>query len=247
VSTNIGDDIMKYFLFSDIHGEYDALIESLQGAGFDLENPEHFLIGLGDYFDRGSQNEFVLVFLMSMLEQGRIKLIRGNHDDMLLNFLTLNIAKAFNDLRYNGLDKTIDGLAGEKVKFPNLEGYIAAKNMVLKNYPNLIEFLKNMEEVINIDNYVLTHAGFFARNDGTLIVDNWNYTDVMIKDRSEFFDKSKIYIFGHWHAEKLNKLMNISTGNPDKFIYKNFIGIDATTNKTKKATIHVIETDTNIF
>jgi hypothetical protein len=78
-------------------------------------------------------------------------------------------------------------------------------------------------------------------------VDNWNYTDVMIKDRSEFFDKSKIYIFGHWHAEKLNKLMNISTGNPDKFIYKNFIGIDATTNKTKKATIHVIETDTNIF
>jgi serine/threonine protein phosphatase 1 len=237
---------MKYFLFSDIHGEYDALIESLQGAGFDLENPEHFLIGLGDYFDRGSQNEFVLVFLMSMLEQGRIKLIRGNHDDMLLNFLTLNLAKAFNDLRYNGLDKTIDGLAGERVKFPNLPSYTAAKSMVLKNYPNLIEFLKNMEEVINIDNYVLTHAGFFARNDGTLIVDNWNYTDVMIKDRSEFFDKSKIYIFGHWHAEKLNKLMNISTGNPNKFIYKNFIGIDATTNISKKVTIHIIETDTII-
>jgi serine/threonine protein phosphatase 1 len=238
---------MKYFLFSDVHGEYDALIESLQGAGFDMENPEHFLIGLGDYFDRGSQNEFVLVFLMAMQEQGRIKLIRGNHDDMLLNFLTMGVREAFHDLRYNGLDKTIDGLAGERVKFPNLEGYIAAKNMVLKNYPNLIEFLKNMEEVIEIDNYVLTHAGFFARNDGTLIVDNWNHTDVMIQHRSEFFDKSKIYIFGHWHAEKLNKLMNISTGNPDKFIYKNFIGIDATTNKTKKATIHVIETDTNIF
>jgi predicted phosphodiesterase len=238
---------MKYFLFSDVHGEYDALITSLEAAGFDLSNNEHMLIGLGDYFDRGSQNEFVLAFLMAMQEQGRVKLIRGNHDEMLLGFLTMNVVDAFHNLRYNGLDKTIDDLSREKVKFADLPTYIAAKNRVLKNYPNLIEFLKNMEEVINIDNYVLSHAGFFARDDGTLIVDNWNHTAIMVKYRAEFFDKSKTYIFGHWHAEKLNKLMNISTGNPNKFIYKNFIGIDATTNITKKVTIHVIETETNIF
>jgi serine/threonine protein phosphatase 1 len=238
---------MKYFLFSDVHGEYDALITSLEAAGFDLSNNEHMLIGLGDYFDRGSQNEFVLAFLMAMQEQGRIKLIRGNHDEMLLGFLTMNVVDAFHNLRYNGLDKTIDDLSREKVKFADLPTYIAAKDRVLKNYPNLIEFLKSMEEVINIDNYVLSHAGFFARDDGTLIVDNWNHTAIMVKYRAEFFDKSKTYIFGHWHAEKLNKLMNISTGNPNKFIYKNFIGIDATTNITKKVTIHVIETDTNIF
>jgi serine/threonine protein phosphatase 1 len=235
---------MKYFLFSDVHGEYDALITSLEAAGFDLSNKEHMLIGLGDYFDRGSQNEFVLAFLMAMQEQGRIKLIRGNHDEMLLNFLTMNVVDAFHNLRYNGLDKTIDDLSREKVKFADLPTYIAAKDRVLKNYPNLIEFLKNMEEVINIDNYVLSHAGFFARDDGTLIVDNWNHTAIMVKYRAEFFDKSKTYIFGHWHAEKLNKLMNILTGNPNKFIYKNFIGIDATTNITKKVTIHVIETET---
>jgi hypothetical protein len=70
---------------------------------------------------------------------------------------------------------------------------------------------------------------------------------MMVKYRSQFFDKNKIYVFGHWHAEKLNKSLNISTGNPYKFIYKNFIGIDCTTNITKKATIHVIETSTNIF
>jgi predicted phosphodiesterase len=238
---------MKYFLFSDVHGEYDALITSLEAAGFDLSNNEHMLIGLGDYFDRGSQNEFVLAFLMAMQEQGRIKLIRGNHDEMLLGFLTMNVVDAFHNLRYNGLDKTIDDLSREKVKFADLPTYIAAKNRVLKNYPNLIEFLKSMEEVINIDNYVLSHAGFFARDDGTLIVDNWNHTAIMVKYRAEFFDKSKTYIFGHWHAEKLNKLMNISTGNPNKFIYKNFIGIDATTNITKKVTVHVIETETNIF
>jgi serine/threonine protein phosphatase 1 len=238
---------MKYFLFSDVHGEYDALITSLEAAGFDLSNKDHMLIGLGDYFDRGSQNEFVLAFLMAMQEQGRIKLIRGNHDDMLLDFLTMNVLDAFENLRYNGLDKTVDNLAREKVKFPDLPSYIAAKNKVLKNYPNLISFLQDMIPMISIDNYVLSHAGFFARDDGKLFVDNWNHTEVMVKYRAEFFDKSKIYIFGHWHAEKLNKSLNISTGNPYKFVYKNFIGIDATTNITKKVTIHVIETDTNIF
>lgn len=237
---------MKYFLFSDVHGEYDALITSLEAAGFDLSNKEHMLIGLGDYFDRGSQNEFVLVFLMAMQEQGRIKLIRGNHDDMLLDFLTLNVVEAFHNLRHNGLDKTIDNLAGEKVKFPDLASYIAAKNLVLKNYPNIIEFLQSMIPIINIDNYVLTHAGFFSRDDKVLFVDNWNHTEIMVKYRAEFFDKSKIYIFGHWHAEKLNKSLNISTGNPYKFIYKNFIGIDATTNISKKVTIHVIETETKM-
>jgi serine/threonine protein phosphatase 1 len=235
---------MKYFLFSDVHGEYDALVESLFFAGFELDNPEHFLIGLGDYFDRGSQNEFVLVFLMAMQEQGRIRLIRGNHDDMLLDFLTLNVTEAFHNLRHNGLDKTIDDLAREKVKFPDLPSYIAAKNLVLKNYPNLIDFIKNMEDIIYLDNYVLSHAGFFARDDGTLIVDNWNHTEIMVKYRSQFFDKSKTYIFGHWHAQKLNKSLNISTGNHHKFIYKNFIGIDGTTNITKKVTVHVIETET---
>jgi serine/threonine protein phosphatase 1 len=238
---------MKYFLFSDVHGEYDALITSLEAAGFDISNKEHMLIGLGDYFDRGSQNELVLAFLMAMQEQGRIKLIRGNHDEMLLGFLRMNVVDAFHNLRYNGLDKTIDDLSREKVKFADLPTYVAAKDRVLKNYPNLIEFLNNMEEVINIDHYVLSHAGFFARDDGTLIVDNWNNTAVMVKYRAEFFDKNKTYIFGHWHAEKLNKLMNVSTENPNKFIYKNFIGIDTTTNITKKVTIHVIETDTNIF
>ena len=238
---------MKYFLFSDVHGEYDALITSLEAAGFDISNKEHMLIGLGDYFDRGSQNELVLAFLMAMQDQGRIKLIRGNHDEMLLGFLTMNVVDAFHNLRYNGLDKTIDDLSREKVKFADLPTYVAAKDRVLKNYPNLIEFLNNMEEVINIDHYVLSHAGFFARDDGTLIVDNWNNTAVMVKYRAEFFDKNKTYIFGHWHAEKLNKLMNVSTENPNKFIYKNFIGIDTTTNITKKVTIHVIETDTNIF
>ena len=37
---------MKYFIFSDIHGEYDKLMRSLDAAGFDLTNPNHTLVSL---------------------------------------------------------------------------------------------------------------------------------------------------------------------------------------------------------
>ena len=37
---------MKYFIFSDIHGEYDKLMKSLDAAGFDLTNPNHTLVTL---------------------------------------------------------------------------------------------------------------------------------------------------------------------------------------------------------
>ena len=54
---------MKYFAFGDTHGYYDELMTSLQEAGYQIFNPDHCLIGLGDYFDRGSQSKEILEFL----------------------------------------------------------------------------------------------------------------------------------------------------------------------------------------
>ena len=54
---------MKYFVFSDVHGFYDLLIGKLNSEGFDINNPNHMLISLGDNFDRGPQNYLVYSFL----------------------------------------------------------------------------------------------------------------------------------------------------------------------------------------
>ena len=43
----------KIFAVSDIHNEYDALIDALNEAGFDENNPDHLLVSIGDAFDRG--------------------------------------------------------------------------------------------------------------------------------------------------------------------------------------------------
>jgi predicted phosphodiesterase len=252
---------MKYFLFSDVHGEYDALITSLEAAGFDISNKEHMLIGLGDYFDRGSQNELVLALLMAMQDQGRIKLIRGNHDDMLLNFLgngdiqnrfdLMRSTQIFiNDIIHNGLNMTVAQLAGQPEVSSNLsvliDGADSFRNQIKVKNPELLNLLNSMTNKIVIDNYVITHAGFTLKDD-VMVVDNWAHTERMIENNHHLLNPNLTYIFGHWHAQRLNKKFNVQTDNINKFVYKNLIGIDARTNLTKEVTIHIIETDSNIF
>ncbi len=76
---------LKIFAVSDIHGCATALINSFCEAGFDPKNPNHLLVVLGDLFDRGSENRRVLEYLSGI--KNKI-LIRGNHEDILMQSLT---------------------------------------------------------------------------------------------------------------------------------------------------------------
>jgi serine/threonine protein phosphatase 1 len=249
---------MKYFLFSDVHGEYDALIASLQEAGFDALNKEHFLIGLGDYFDRGHQNLEVYNFIKKAADEGRGVFIRGNHDDMLIDFLERPIVNSLSNLRFNGLENTVLNF-GEVVykidEFGNktfdrpvgntIDFFEGVKNEINIKRPELLAFVKSMRNHVMIGNNLITHAGLTNRF-GTPVIDNWTHTLDMISSWSNILDVSLTYIFGHWHAYALNKKFNAKWENPHKFIYKNFIGIDAMTNATKIVTIHIIDSNQKI-
>ena len=56
----------KYFVCSDIHSHYNELMTALNDAKFDINNPEHILIVLGDIFDRGDQSIEVYNFLRGL-------------------------------------------------------------------------------------------------------------------------------------------------------------------------------------
>ncbi|MBR6657532.1 MAG: metallophosphoesterase [Oscillospiraceae bacterium] len=49
----------KFFVFSDVHGFYSMFMEALDNAGYDKNNPEHWLISCGDNFDRGNVEEYL--------------------------------------------------------------------------------------------------------------------------------------------------------------------------------------------
>ena len=77
----------KYFVFSDVHSCYTAMMDALINKGFDENNPEHILISLGDNFDRGAESYEMMEFLKKYIELERIILVRGNHETLMLEML----------------------------------------------------------------------------------------------------------------------------------------------------------------
>lgn len=71
----------KYFVVSDVHGFYNILKKHLYEKGWEDDNPNHFLILLGDAFDRGPEVIQLFDFMKSLGD--RLIYIRGNHEDLL--------------------------------------------------------------------------------------------------------------------------------------------------------------------
>jgi len=93
-------DVSKFFVISDIHGQYDRMVELLRGNGIIDENldwtwGEDHLVILGDVFDRGDKVTECLWLIYKLERQaenwnGRVHYLLGNHEIMVLQ----------NDLRY---------------------------------------------------------------------------------------------------------------------------------------------------
>ncbi|MBR2024370.1 MAG: metallophosphoesterase, partial [Clostridia bacterium] len=74
----------KLFVASDIHGHYTELMEALNKAGFDKDNPSHYFVSCGDLFDRGTENPLVYDFVKGLKHKF---LIKGNHEELLYKAL----------------------------------------------------------------------------------------------------------------------------------------------------------------
>lgn len=74
----------KTYVIGDIHGGLKALVQVLERAPFRKTDT---LIFLGDYVDGWSESPQVLDFLMDFQKSQNCIFIKGNHDDLLLNYL----------------------------------------------------------------------------------------------------------------------------------------------------------------
>jgi hypothetical protein len=110
VEPHLYEGASKIFAISDIHGEYDALVEILEASGIIDENlhwswGDGHLVVDGDVFDRGSKVTECL-WLLYRLElearrvDGRVHVLLGNHETMVMH----------RDLRYVN-KKYLDGIA----------------------------------------------------------------------------------------------------------------------------------------
>lgn len=74
----------ELFIVSDIHGCYDQLMQLLKNWEYGKQE----LVLNGDLVDRGAQSKETLLFANQIMLNGDGIVTMGNHDNMLLDFLT---------------------------------------------------------------------------------------------------------------------------------------------------------------
>jgi serine/threonine protein phosphatase 1 len=78
---------MRYYVTSDTHGFFQYLHKSLTEAGFFADKQPKKLILCGDMMDRGDQAVEMQSFMLDLLQKDELIFIRGNHEDLMRDFL----------------------------------------------------------------------------------------------------------------------------------------------------------------
>lgn len=135
---------MRTLVIGDIHGGLRALHQILERAKV---SPHDKLIFLGDYVDGWSQSPEVIDLLISMKKSHNIICIRGNHDDLLLEWLKNGIDNP--QWYQHGGEATVT--AYQKRDGKTLEAHIA--------------FIESLEDYhLDEKNRLFIHAGFTNMN-----------------------------------------------------------------------------------
>lgn len=131
---------MRTFVIGDIHGGFKALKQVINKLAV---TPSDTFIFLGDYVDGWSQPVEVIDFLITLQQQQKCIFIRGNHDDLLLDWL-----------RYKKAPKKWLLHGGES----SIVAYKKITETKKKQHIFFLEALQNY--YIDKDNRLFIHAGF---------------------------------------------------------------------------------------
>jgi serine/threonine protein phosphatase 1 len=131
---------MRTLVTGDIHGGLRALQQVLERANVTADDK---LIFLGDYVDGWSESPQVLDFLISLNKTNNCIFIRGNHDDLLCNWLN---ESRENLMWYNhGGEATVN----------------AYRETTAESKAQHIHFLSSLQDYhLDQQNRLYVHAGF---------------------------------------------------------------------------------------
>ncbi|MCL6462376.1 serine/threonine protein phosphatase 1 [Flavobacterium micromati] len=135
---------MRTLVIGDIHGGLRALHQIMERAKVTKTDT---LIFLGDYVDGWSQSPQVIDFIIDLKSKQKCICMRGNHDDLLLEWLT---ATKDNILWYkHGGEATVN----------------AYKSVSIESKIKHIEFLQSLENYyLDEKHRLFVHAGFTNMN-----------------------------------------------------------------------------------
>lgn len=184
----------KFFIVTDVHSFFTPMQEALNREGFNLSNPDHIFVSLGDLFDRGDETIKLLEWVNNIPDERKI-LIRGNHEDLLEEVFK---NKYFRPIDYsNGTAKTVNHLAG-RVTFSD-------SNLIEKASENegIRKYLNSLLDYYEIGNYILTHSWIPSFDSTNWKLGDWKkarWVNPFLEWRNRNYPQDKSIICGHWHV-----------------------------------------------
>ncbi len=168
------------YAVGDIHGQIHMLEALVERVPF-REDDE--IVFLGDFIDRGRDSKAVVEFLLGFRrEYPKTVFLRGNHEDMLLDYLAGGGSYYPGVYVMNGGDATLENYRDERgdVHLP----------------PEHLKFLNALEWIHVSRGFIFVHAGLRPN----VPIDSQDPMD-MVWIREEFFhaqyDFGKPVVFGH--------------------------------------------------
>lgn len=255
---------MKLFITSDEHGNYQAIKQAERESDYDENNPNHFRISLGDCFDRGRENLEIYEYYKRLCDEGKMIVIKGNHNTMLEEYLDGTSIRSWNYI-HNGVDETLGDFLHETKPFETwciFNKYIhihelefanwieKARKQINDEYPELLTWLKNLPFYYETSKYIFTHASI------DVCCKNWKQPNIswekLTWDNGSFFNKTitntdKIVVIGHYGTDDLREIYNLPMKEKPYDILvredKRVIAIDTCTILTNRVNMLVIEDD----
>ena len=199
----------KFFVISDVHGFYDEMIKTLDEAGFDKNNTEHWLVSCGDEWDRGPNPIGVMNFFNSL---ERKVIIRGNHLEL------------FEDLCYRGYPEWHDHSNGTADTVICIGDYDLDQEFDLcceRALKKTRAYRNNMVDYFETKNYIFVHSwiplinkdglsSYYTKHHQFEFNPNWRECSAKEWAASrwgnpyelaeEGFLPDKTVVFGHYHT-----------------------------------------------
>lgn len=147
---------MRYYVISDVHGYYTQMKSALEKAGFFSDTTPHKLVMLGDLFDRGHEAKQLQHFILEQMEQDKIILIRGNHEDLFVELVTTDAGMPYSYHKSNGTYDTALQLTGFDPVMASIRHYDFAD--AAKDTPFYKEIIPAMLDYFETEHYVFTHG-----------------------------------------------------------------------------------------
>ncbi len=217
----------KFFVLADVHSFFGAMTRALEEKGFDLDNPHHKVILLGDMFDRGDAAEQTFKFFKSL--GNRLTFVKGNHEDLLercINAFKIGIIP--NDAHFlNGTVNTVMQFCGIDsfedhrwiYEAEDVRRILQLANRIDRALSPVLEYIASASvDYATLDNYVFVHGYIPCFYDNALDkyfpVEDWKNGD-WYRSRWEHGTKAwhdgvradgLTVVCGHWHTSEAHYL-----------------------------------------